>query len=1072
MVSAVCFVSLIATGDAFAQEVSVFRESIAEIANSFFGWLADSVARPLFGMARTLFLASFKFTIIEFGGYWEGKGNLVGLGPIWTMFRDIVNVLIVLLFIISSVITVLGESTFSVNRSKTLIMLIAAAVFVNFSGFIAFLLIDLSHVLLVVFADQIFNPSALVQLDVFAEEMKIMLGLSGARGDELSLMFSMSRLVNYVFLMFSFIAFSLVLLERFLIAIFLILLSPIASLGLFVKQTGLGNIGLGSFFTKAFDAWWKKFSQIVFTPIVLLIGITVVMSIYQRVYESVLPAGGGNLDVSGIGDSSADSLGFLISILIANVILVYGFLKLYKIAKSEKWYTGAGLGARVTQRSANVAKGLLKTGLRGGWDSGVRRYNKYAEEKGWSKAGEGKFVSGAKHAGRGVRSLWKGQSWQIAQKDSETEKRRADLEKRAGEIIKNHGDDNKYPNFKMTEAEEKKVQAALNRLKNAKGSGGRSMQGVISGAAGTIEEQERKFKNMYGSGDDETDGDGQGGDGPDNDGPDNDGPDNGGPDNGGPDNGGPDNGGPDNGGPGGGGSGGGGSGGGGTGGGGGTAQPSTAEDQRKRFIKRGKVIYKKLGKDNEKGRGEVGGTIKNLKEVKGSDDAVINDAIGKAEPVFKKYENELQDIENERERLMKIGEDILGNMGGDNGEGRLDIKGIVEGLKGAQSLDAAAIQGMIDKAEPVFEKYENELREIEDIKNEGERLMKMGDGIFNKLGKDDEKGRGEVGGIIGKLGEARDSGADALKNAIDEAEPVLKRYQDEMDIKDQGKRFIERGEDILGYAREEDRGEVEGIVEGLKGAQSLDAAAIQGMIDKAEPVFEKYENELREIEDIKNEGERLMKMGDGIFNKLGKDDEKGRGEVGGIIGKLGEARDSGADALKNAIDEAEPVLKRYQDEMDIKDQGKRFIERGEDILGYAREEDRGEVEGIVEGLKGAQSLDAAAIQGMIDKAEPVFEKYENELRDIEDKRERLVERGKDILGYAKKGDRGEVEGMIKKLEEARGLDDAANKRAIDEAWLVLRKYEDEQKLYKALENGARRGMFSSIVNRFFRKSKE
>ena len=1237
MVSAVCFVSLIATGDAFAQEVSVFRESIAEIANSFFGWLADSVARPLFGMARTLFLASFKFTIIEFGGYWEGKGNLVGLGPIWTMFRDIVNVLIVLLFIISSVITVLGESTFSVNRSKTLIMLIAAAVFVNFSGFIAFLLIDLSHVLLVVFADQIFNPSALVQLDVFAEEMKIMLGLSGARGDELSLMFSMSRLINYVFLMFSFIAFSLVLLERFLIAIFLILLSPIASLGLFVKQTGLGKIGLGSFFTKAFDAWWKKFSQIVFTPIVLLIGITVVMSIYQRVYDSVLPAGGGT-NVSGIGDSSADSLGFLIATLIANVILVYGFLKLYKIAKSEKWYTGAGLGGRVVQRSTNMAKGLLKTGVRGSWDAGMRRYNEYAEKKGRPKAGEGKFVSGAKYASRGLRSLWKGQSWQVAQKDGETEKRRADLEKRAREIIKSHEDNNKYPNFKMKDADEKNVREALKRLENAKGSGGRSMQNAISGAADTIEKQERGFKNMYpggGSDDDEPDNNDSNNNGPDNNKSDDDKSDDdksdddksdddkSDDDKSDDDKSDDDKSDDDK-------SGGGGSGSGGSGdnkpgndgpsddsetekrradlekragevikkhedddkypdfkmarpeedrvwsaliqlkdakgsgdgpiqgaisgtvgtikeqeqkfesrygdavpsrseeesGDNESAQPLTAEDQRERLTDRLKDIWGNLhGQEQEK----VGEIIEELNGVKNSDAAAIKAAVDKAEPALKKYVDE-RVIENEKERLMNQLEDILGKLDGD---GREEVEGIIKGLKNVQNSDAAAIEGEIDKAMPVFKKYENELRDIE---NERERLMNQLEDILDNLGDEGkEKEWEEVAGIIEKLDGAQNSDAAAIKGATDEAMQVFEKYQDELDIESERKRFMNRLKDMQDNLDEKEREEVEGIIKGLKGAQNSDTAAIQKMIEEAVPVLKKYQDE----RDIKNEVERLTDQLKDIWGKL---DKGGQVEVDKIIEGLDKAQDDDAAAIQKMIDKAMPVLEKYENELrDIKNERERLTDQLKDILGMVTGEKRIEVEGIIEGLEGAKNSNVAAINDAIEDAKPVFGKYENELRDIKNiknKRERLMNWSRDILGSLSGGERVEVEGIIGKLDEAQDDDAAAIQKVIDKAMPVLEKYQnelqdvknererllnqledilgmvtgeervevegiinelenvqnfdaaaikaavdkanpvfvkkyrDEWELYKALENGVRRGKFSSFVNRFFRKGKK
>ena len=150
--------------------------------------------------AELFFFPHFSTPLLISARTGQADGALAGLKNIWVLFRDLVNVVIVILFILSSVLMVFSESAFSVNRSKTLIALIGAAVFVNFSGFLAFFLIDLSHVLLIIFGNHVLDANSFAGIEVFDEEINLSIGLSTtAAVGELALIYAFSKIIIYLF---------------------------------------------------------------------------------------------------------------------------------------------------------------------------------------------------------------------------------------------------------------------------------------------------------------------------------------------------------------------------------------------------------------------------------------------------------------------------------------------------------------------------------------------------------------------------------------------------------------------------------------------------------------------------------------------------------------------------------------------------------------------------------------------------------------------------------------------------------------------------------------------------------
>ncbi|MDE0243206.1 MAG: hypothetical protein OYG31_00590 [Candidatus Kaiserbacteria bacterium] len=357
-----------ATTDVWAQSASDdFTETMFEVAGKLFGWFADSILNPLFDICRTIFLSTFNFTIIDFGSYWSSDGPFSGLSGIWGIFRDLVNIVIVILFIFSSILTILSESAFGINRTKTLLALVGAAVFVNFSGFIAFFLVDLSHVILIIFGDQVFDANTFAKMDVFEEEINLAIGLSSlSTQNAFPLLYSFSKMIVYTFLSVGFLAFSLLLIERFLFAIVLILTSPIAFLGFFVKKSGMGSSSPGSFIARGYSEWLNRFSHITIVPIIIIFGLAIIIYIYEAVFRSVMESSGVNEALinsvaSASGSSGSTDPGvvkMLVGTTIANSLLIYGFFKVYAMAKNTYVYKA---GAPVTKKTLNVAKGVTKS---------------------------------------------------------------------------------------------------------------------------------------------------------------------------------------------------------------------------------------------------------------------------------------------------------------------------------------------------------------------------------------------------------------------------------------------------------------------------------------------------------------------------------------------------------------------------------------------------------------------------------------------------------------------------------------------------------------------------------------
>lgn len=277
-----------------------------------------------------------------------GMGQLVGEMPAivdcWILLRDIANVFLVFITIFIGVAIILGISNY--HYKKLLWKVLLAALFVNFSMFFTKIIIDVSNLaatelytILLVDARQGEDYSACsqqIQAANFTDSKCISDGIAGAWWGKLKLMSVMSyttqiggapnnaantndtnkRIVYigalgtvlFVIMTFVFGAAALLLIARFVILVFLMIMSPVA----FVAWiTGFSNMG---------SRWWHRLlNEAFFAPAIFLMFL-----IAWRMTDSLSDRYIGGMEISEFSKIANGEMGAMS--LLLYFIIIAGFL--------------------------------------------------------------------------------------------------------------------------------------------------------------------------------------------------------------------------------------------------------------------------------------------------------------------------------------------------------------------------------------------------------------------------------------------------------------------------------------------------------------------------------------------------------------------------------------------------------------------------------------------------------------------------------------------------------------------------------------------------------------------------
>lgn len=249
---------------------------------SIFAWLL--------GIAMVTLDYSVFFTVVTMGEYVK---ELQAVGVTWRILRDIGNILLIFGFLAVGITTILNVDWYG-DRKKMIPMLIIAAVFMNFSLFATSAIIDMGNLFATQFYKQInggempgtklsvpANGSLLTQAgsvrssisnEVISQKIMANLGLTtlygAARNNTLPVfegnnMLFIGVLGILLFIVAAFVMFSLalILIVRFIVLIFLLLLSPIGFAGWAVPQLASTS-----------HMWWDTLiKQTITAPILLLL---------------------------------------------------------------------------------------------------------------------------------------------------------------------------------------------------------------------------------------------------------------------------------------------------------------------------------------------------------------------------------------------------------------------------------------------------------------------------------------------------------------------------------------------------------------------------------------------------------------------------------------------------------------------------------------------------------------------------------------------------------------------------------------------------------------------------------
>lgn len=245
-------------------------------------WAIASLFAWLVGVAALTLNYAMYYTVVDMGRYING---LSSIGTVWKILRDIGNILLIFGFLAVG-ISIIIDSAWYGGGQKLLPTLLIAAVFTNFSLFAAEAVIDVNNLFATQFykqingGDEIPIPTDTKFSDIINKKgvagvLMSRLGLpsiygeakeAGADGKTLfagDTPWYMGFMSIILFIVVAFVMFALafILVARFVILIYLIILSPIGVAGLAVPHlAGYAR------------AWWSNlFRQAITAPILLLL---------------------------------------------------------------------------------------------------------------------------------------------------------------------------------------------------------------------------------------------------------------------------------------------------------------------------------------------------------------------------------------------------------------------------------------------------------------------------------------------------------------------------------------------------------------------------------------------------------------------------------------------------------------------------------------------------------------------------------------------------------------------------------------------------------------------------------
>ncbi len=326
-----------------------------------FHWLVEFTA--------TLMGASMYYTVVRMGHYVKDIGSLQ---TAWALFRDLGNILLVFGFIAIGIATILDNVTY--GAKKVLPKLLLVAILLNFSLFFAEFIVDTGNVFATQFYAQINGGSIPTSFNASTEPISnsVMTAVKTSSiyatanatlpaGQKIEI--ALLGIIMFLVLAFVFGAIAIMLISRFVVLLFLLIVSPIGFIG-------LAGIPLISSYGKK---WWHALaSQTLLAPVLLLF-LLVVTKMAQSSFVSSI-TGGVTYGTAVSGTGTTSMAGFLLTFAI-----IIGLLIISLIVSKSLSGKAAGFATKLSGRATFGQVGWLGRKTIG-W-SGQRLSEKWKSSK-------------------------------------------------------------------------------------------------------------------------------------------------------------------------------------------------------------------------------------------------------------------------------------------------------------------------------------------------------------------------------------------------------------------------------------------------------------------------------------------------------------------------------------------------------------------------------------------------------------------------------------------------------------------------------------------------------------------
>jgi len=232
---------------------------VGDAGESIGSWFTSAiVGMSEFFIKMAIFFLGYFITLAQFNDYLNV--NTVMLG--WTMVRDVANMFFVVILLVIAFGTILGIEQYQWN--KTLIKLILAAVFINFSNLICGIFIDAAHVFTITFVNAVSATAGgnFIQAFKLQEIFEISTGGKIDATTKFDIRLFVAAIASLLFAIMAMVAiavYAIIMLARMIALWVLVILSPLA----FIFQVLPGTQSYAK-------QWWDKFmKQVMVAPIMV-----------------------------------------------------------------------------------------------------------------------------------------------------------------------------------------------------------------------------------------------------------------------------------------------------------------------------------------------------------------------------------------------------------------------------------------------------------------------------------------------------------------------------------------------------------------------------------------------------------------------------------------------------------------------------------------------------------------------------------------------------------------------------------------------------------------------------------